>query len=287
MSALLSRIRYRFLLAAGVMPYVLGAAAAHYTSGAVNLSTFLIGLVGVLGALLGVETYNEFFETRSGSDLIFDKDPPSKASPFGFALGSIGFALFVSTGIYLAALAGGLVLILAVYGLLAAVFYVGPPIKWAYRGYGEAIIALAYGPFMTIGAYYIQTSRLDLQPLLISLVPAFLAFAVVLSNEIPGYHGDNLVGKMNLVVRLGQGRAALLHQLSLALAYVTLLLSVLLGAVPVLALTSLLTLPIAIWAIRISSKYYGDPKIFAKSIRGTVVIYTLVLMLLSFIYLYV
>ncbi|TLY11339.1 MAG: prenyltransferase [Thaumarchaeota archaeon] len=134
------------------MPYVLGAAAAQYTSGAISVTIFVIGLMGVLGALLGVETYNEFFETRTGSDMVFESEPPPAKPVSTFVLGSFGFAVFVTTGIYLASLAGALILVIAAYGLQAAIFYVGPPIKWAYRGVGESVIALAYGPFMTIGS---------------------------------------------------------------------------------------------------------------------------------------
>jgi len=282
LSSLLSKVRYRFLLLAGIMPYVLGAAAAQYTSGAISVTIFVIGLMGVLGALLGVETYNEFFETRTGSDMVFESEPPPAKPVSTFVLGSFGFAVFVTTGIYLASLAGALILVIAAYGLQAAIFYVGPPIKWAYRGVGESVIALAYGPFMTIGSYYVQTSRLDTQPILLSLVPAFLVFGVVLSNEIPQYHGDSLVGKMNLVVRMGQRRAARVHQLSIILAYASLLVAFFINALPPLALISLATLPAGIWAIRLSAKYFGSPAEFMKSIQGTVVVYTVMLMLISF-----
>ena len=281
---ILSRIRYRFLLVAGVMPYVLGAAAAHYTFGVLSIDRFVLGLIGVVGSLLGVETYNEFFEMRFGADQVFEFGPPPKIPVSAFVLGTFGFAIFVATGAYLATLAGMLVLALAAYGLMAAVFYVGPPIKWAYRGLGEPVIALAYGPFMTIGAYYIQTASVNPQILLVSLIPTFLIFGVVLSNEIPDYYGDKLVAKMNIAVRLGQRRAAIVHRLVVSLAYVALLLSAILGAIPLLALSSLITLPIAIWTLRVSSKHYEYPAEFIKSIRGTVAIYTLMLIMVSAAY---
>lgn len=264
------------------MPYVLGAADAKYNAGTFSWLWFALGLAGVVGALLGVETYNEYFETRTGSDMVFESERPAPKPFWTFLVGSFGFAVFVGTGVYLASLAGALILVIAAYGLQAAVFYVGPPVKWAYRGVGEAVIALAYGPFMTIGSYYVQVSRLDLQPLLLSLIPAFLVFGVVLSNEIPQYYGDELVGKMNLVVRLGQERAARIHQLSIALAYGSLLAAFLLGAIPVVALISLATLPAGVWAIKVSAKHFHSPLGFMKSIQGTVVVYTLMLILISF-----
>jgi 1,4-dihydroxy-2-naphthoate octaprenyltransferase len=279
-------LRYRFLLIAGLMPYVLGSAAAlYFGGGSFNSLTFLLGLIGAGCALIGVETYNEFFETRSGTDLVFEANP-TRVPSWTFGLGSIAFSTAFLLGIYLATVAGTLILALLAYGFIAAIFYVGPPIKWAYRGFGEVIIALAYGPFMTLGGYYIQTSRLDGPVLLLSLVPGFLTFATVLSNEIPQGIGDGLVGKMNLVVRLGERRTAMLHQLALAFAYLTLVVIAILRIVPPLALTALVTLPLAVWTISTSAKSYEHPKEFIRAIRGTVGIYTLILIILSATFIY-
>ena len=284
MSSLLSRIRYRFLLVAGLMPYFMGAAAAYRDLGGIDPSIFLIGLAGIAGALVGVEGYNEFFEGRSGADLVFmpeNSRPPS----WTVIAGTFGFAVMVSTGLYLSLTVGPLILFLMIYGLLAAVFYVGPPLKWAYRGVGEFVISLAYGPFMTIGAYYIQAASLTEAPIIASLVPAFLTFAVVLSNEVPQFIGDRLVGKMNLVVKFGQERAAKMHATAIIAGYCSLLLAVWINAIPLTSLIALLTIPIAVWTLRISLRSYDKPTEFIKSIRGTVIIYTLVLIIVSISYL--
>ncbi len=86
---------------------------------------------------------------------------------------------------------------------------------------------------------------------------------------------------MNLVVRLGQRSAAKVHQLSIILAYASLLVAFF-NALPPKALISLGTLPAGIWAIRRAAKYFGSPAEFMKSIQGTVVVYTVMLMFISF-----
>lgn len=53
-------------------------------------------------------------------------------------------------------------------------------------------------------------------------------------------------------------------------------------AIPTLALIFLVTLPAGVWAIRTSAKYFGSPSEFMKSIQGTVVVYTVMLMLIFF-----
>src|SRR5437867_11563843 len=114
------------------MPYVLGAAAAQYTSGAISVTIFVIGLMGVLGALLGVETYNEFFETRTGSDMVFESEPAPAKPVSTFVLGSFGFAVFVTPVIYLASLAGALILVIAAHGPQPALLLPGLPIQRAH-----------------------------------------------------------------------------------------------------------------------------------------------------------
>ncbi len=63
------------------------------------------------------------------------------------------------------------ILAFALLGGAAAIFYVAPPIRWAYRGLGELVIALSYGPWMVLGSLYLHTQRLSWQALAVSLVP--------------------------------------------------------------------------------------------------------------------
>ena len=94
---------------------------------------------------------------------------------------------------------------------MAAIFYVAPPIRWAYRGLGELVIALSYGPWMVLGSVYLYTGALSGGALLASLVPGFLIMSLAVVNAIPDFHQDTLVGKRNLVVRVGRRRAVALY----------------------------------------------------------------------------
>jgi 1,4-dihydroxy-2-naphthoate octaprenyltransferase len=48
------------------------------------------------------------------------------------------------------------ILVFAIAGGLAAIFYEAPPIRWSYRGLGELVIALSYGPWMVLGSLYLH-----------------------------------------------------------------------------------------------------------------------------------
>ena len=51
-------------------------------------------------------------------------------------------------------------------------------------------------------------------------MPGFLIMGLAVTNAIPDFHQDRLVGKRNLVVRLGRARAVVLYNALAALALV-------------------------------------------------------------------
>ncbi len=126
-------------------------------------------------------------------------------------LGIAAFAGALAVGIYLTYRGGWPILAFALLGGLAAIFYVAPPIRWAYRGLGETVIALSYGPWMVLGSLYLHTGAVSWGALWASLVPGLLIMALAVVNAIPDYHQDRLVGKRNLVVRLGRRRGVWLY----------------------------------------------------------------------------
>ena len=123
----------------------------------------------------------------------------------------VAFAGALAVGIYLTVRGGWPILAFALLGGIAAIFYVAPPIRWAYRGLGELVIALSYGPWMVLGSLYLHTHAMSWDALFASLVPGCLIMALAVVNAIPDYHQDRLVGKRNLVVRLGRRRGVSLY----------------------------------------------------------------------------
>src|SRR5205814_7710843 len=90
-------------------------------------------------------------------------------------------------------------------------FYVRPPVRWVYRGLGETMIALSYGPWMTLGSLTLHIGRFSWGALAASLVPALLIGSLAIVNAIPDFYQDRLVGKRNLVVRFGRRTGVYLY----------------------------------------------------------------------------
>jgi hypothetical protein len=70
--AVCSLVRYRFFLYAGLLPYLLGAAWAYAMVGRFDATLFFSGLAGVVLAVVGVEAFNEYFDSRMGTDRVFN-----------------------------------------------------------------------------------------------------------------------------------------------------------------------------------------------------------------------
>lgn len=231
-----------------------------------------MGFVGILFALLGVEAFNEYFDSRLGTDRVFELEQ-RPVPGYVFALGLAAFALAFALGCYLAMSRGVMIILFALLGFIIAAFYVGPPLRLAYRGLGELSIFLAYGPLMTLGSYYLQVGRLDDFPLALSLVPGLLVFCVCLANEIPDYFQDRLVGKRNIVVRLGRQKALRLYRAALLGYFLVVAIGVASGFYPRLFLSVFLLVPWVYRGARVARRYYDQPPKFIPAIRMSVALY--------------
>ena len=281
---LLSVVRYRFLLFAGIFPYILGSVIAYQVRGDLNFLYFSIGFVGISLTLVGVEILNEHFDHEKGGDRAFMESKPEVPKHY-LKIGLIVFLLAFFIALYLTAARGWPIILFAFSGALAAIFYVAPPIQWSYRGLGEFMIFLSYGPLMTLGSYYLQAQRLDYAPLLASLVPGFLVLGLALINEIPDYYGDRLVGKKNLVVRMGRKRTVRLYGIITSLCFVVVILGFFFNNFPPLSLLILLTAPLLYRSFSTAREHYDSPNSFLPAIRGTILLYLVVLSLMTVSYL--
>ena len=265
-----SLVRYRFFLYAGLLPYLLGAAWAYAVEGAFDAAVFWSGLGGVVMAVIGVESFNEYFDSQMGTDRVFNPAEEPPMSAWVLWLGVAAFAGALAVGIYLTYRGGWPILAFAVLGGLAAIFYVAPPIRWAYRGLGEAVIALSYGPWMVLGSLYLHTRTLSWGALWASLVPGLLIMALAVVYAIPDYHQDRLVGKRNLVVRLGRQRGVWLYLALAAAGLAVAVAGVVAGVFPIACLAALLALPLLVSSARTALRTYETPRQFVPAIRAIV-----------------
>jgi 1,4-dihydroxy-2-naphthoate octaprenyltransferase len=249
-------------LTAGAMPVLTANALVAHQGFEVDLGVLGVTLLGMIAAQAGVNLVNDYFDDRSG----LDADPEFAHHPFPLgsrviqqgALSRGGVVVFALVCFAVAAVCcfvldrrypGHVVLRIALVGALLGYFYTAPPLRIAYRGAGEPVTFLLFGPLAGAGAYYVQTGLFDGTAILLSTVVGLLAMAILFLHHFPQYEADRRHGKNTPIVRLGPETAGKWVPWLLGAPYVLVLAGVVVRVFPEEMLVFFLTLP---WSIRVS-----------------------------------
>lgn len=255
-------------IALTIVVSLLGAAIVSQTAH-LDLRLWILSAISLVLIHFGTSSLNDYFDFRSGTDNINQTPTPLSGgsrviqegmlSPRALlAGGSLFIAIGSSIGIYLAMLKGWLILALGIIGVFLAVGYVHPKVNLSKRGFGEMAVAVAFGPIMLSGVYYVQTQAIDLNVILIGCLMGLLAGCTLWINEIPDYEADKTTGKTNWVVRLGKKKASYVYVAWLFLIYLFTFILIANNILPKSSLIVLVTFIFAIKASRTALRNYNE-----------------------------
>ena len=256
-------------LTATLVPVLLGIAVAGWNDG-FNWWVALLTVIGGACIHLGLNVANDVFDTTSGADAA-NVNPTqfsggSRVVHYGLmslrtiTLLSAGFyAVGIAIGVVLAATRGWDLLWLGVAGVLLSLFYTAPPLRLVHRGVGEVVVALGFGPIMTLGAYFVQAQEYDLEPLLASLPVGILIALVLYVNEVPDRPADEAAGKRTLPVRLSKEAIVNGYAAAVGLAFAMIVVFAVAGWIVRLALIAVLAAPLAVPVYRALKEFYDQP----------------------------
>jgi 1,4-dihydroxy-2-naphthoate octaprenyltransferase len=262
---------------------MLGGAIVFHKTGKLDWGLWVLCTMSLISIHFGTSSLNDYFDYLSGCDNI-NLTPTSLSggsrviqegalSPKALlAAGTIFVGLGSIIGTYLAFLKGWLVLVLGIAGVFFAVGYVHPKVNLSKRGLGELAVAIAFGPLMLSGVYYVQTQAIDLNILAIGTVMGALAGCVLWINEIPDYEADKTTGKTNWVVRLGKKNAASTYVVLLNLIYLSMVILIIKGILPKSSWIALPTYLLALRAQLIALKNYNTVQKFLPANAYTIAI---------------
>jgi 1,4-dihydroxy-2-naphthoate octaprenyltransferase len=278
------------------MPGILGGMIAWTIDGKFLPGYFLLVILGLLLNHIALNMTDDYYDFRHLVD-VFATDGKNPYTG-GSGLLSSGliqpqkmrnvfvtfYLIAIAIGVFLGMMRGPFILLLLAIGFFCAYFYTAPPIRFGYRGLGEAAQLLCFGPGIGIGAYYVQTQRISWEAFWGTLPFGIMLFSMITINEIPDYDEDRKGGKLNLVARFGRETGVWLFILSLFSAYGAIIAGVTLGRIPVLGLISLLTLPIAYKTISILKAFYQEPIKMAPANLGMICThnFTAILLILAY-----
>jgi len=257
--------------AAAILPVLLGTAAAYWERVEIHLFYFLLALVGTVSLHGGTNILNDYFDYRSGNDLLYreQKNPPfDGGSPFliqgilapaaVYRAGILLLGAGAVIGVLLAYQRGWPILILGLLGVFSSYFYVEPRLNLAGRGLGEFAVGLCFGPLSVCGAYFVQAQRFATSPLIASLPLGLLIVNVLFLNQFPDLEADRDVGKTHWVVRLGREKALRVFLFSSLSVYLLIAWGAAVALLPPLSLLALLTLPLSLRVLGLVRRHYSD-----------------------------
>lgn len=237
----------------------------------------VLTLIGVLCLHASANTFNDYFDYKSGIDIVTTPTPfsggsrvlpkkelkPESVLKLASGLLAIGSAI----GVYFTFRYGWVIMTLLLISAISIYFYSTKLASW---GLGELFVGLNFGPLLSMGVYYVQARTISLEPILIGIVLGILTAGVLYINQFPDYDADKSRGRYHIIVRLGKERATKGFKVLIFSAYALIILGVITQITPFITLIGLATLPLAIKASKILDENYNSPMALIPGMASTI-----------------
>jgi 1,4-dihydroxy-2-naphthoate octaprenyltransferase len=235
-----------------IAPVVLGVASA-ILAGAWNLGLAILALVVALALQIGVNFANDYSDGIRGTDDV--RVGPARLTGSGRVKPElvkraawIAFALAGVAGIIVVVVsAQWALLLIGAAAIAAAWFYTGGASPYGYRGLGEIVVFVFFGPVATVGTAWLLIGSIPVESWLTGSAAGFFASAVLLVNNIRDIDQDRLAHKRTLAVWLGPVASKVLLIVLLVLPYVIVgVLSLVFVWAPLVLLTGIITIVVIV-----------------------------------------
>ncbi|MCX6007614.1 MAG: prenyltransferase [Chloroflexi bacterium] len=277
--------RPQFLLLAVVLG-ILGTCMAWY-DGTFSIGNAILAGIGLVLAHASCNALNDYFDYKSGVDKATTVTPFSGGSGLikqglltsreVFWFGMICLLIDVPIGLYFCITRGWLLLPLILVAAICVIFYSPVILKWYWPEWSPG---LGLGILPVLGMYFSQTGAYTWHALIASIPAGLLVHNLLLLNEFPDIEADKVGHRKTLPITLGRRGAAIFYTTFTILVYVWIVGAVALKAIPVFTLLGLLTIPLAIKAIR-GSFHSEDPAKLMPAMASNVLVVLLTLFLMA------
>ncbi|MCB2411558.1 1,4-dihydroxy-2-naphthoate polyprenyltransferase [Demequina sp. TTPB684] len=192
-------------------PVLVGSAAAG-ALGSFRPLLALLALVVGLALQIASNYANDYADGVRGTDV--NRVGPSRLVASGRARPSaVKRAAYVASGVgglagvELCALSGQWwLLAVGAVAVVAAWAYTASSNPYGYRGWGEAVVWVFFGPVAVLGTMVTQAGTVTWWAVIASASVGLYAVALLMVNNIRDVEGDALAGKRTVAVRLGERR---------------------------------------------------------------------------------
>lgn len=235
-------------LTAAVAPVVVGSALAAADT-VFRWDAFVVILFAALAIQVGVNFANDLADAARGADTE-DRIGPQRAVASGLLTPgqmkwgiAVAFGLAAIAGIYLAWLAGWVIIAIGVASIVAALAYTGGPFPYGYYGLGELFVFVFFGLVATVGTRYVYDRSAPEDAWWCGVAMGLLAAAILVANNVRDLETDRAAGKRTLAVLLGGATSRWMFAAMVAGAFLTVAAGVIAGVLPAWALLALAAIP--------------------------------------------
>jgi 1,4-dihydroxy-2-naphthoate octaprenyltransferase len=264
------RLKYWFLetrpqfLTLTIVLAFLGTVIAWYYD-YFHLGRALLAGIGLLLAHISVNTLNDYFDYRSGIDLVTKRTPFSGGSGILPAklltprqvlwLGLGSLILAVPIGIYFIVVSGWQLLPLLLVAAFFIVLYCPLILK---RPWPEWAAGAGLGTLPILGMAFVQMGSYTWETVIAAIPSGFLVHNLLLLNEFPDAEADRQAKRKTMVITSGKKGAGIFYSAVAIAVYIWIIAWSLAGYMPLWTLLALITLPLTIRAIN-GALHCDDP----------------------------
>jgi 1,4-dihydroxy-2-naphthoate octaprenyltransferase len=205
-------------LLAMVAPLVISTAVAIIVTGGFDRLGLLFAAVVGFSIHISMNIYNDIYDTKQGCDTlesgqsvfsggsaVIVKYPELEGRMFAIAraglvvgfLGTLGLLYISERELW------PLFIFLYLAAAFLSKYYTAKPFKFAYRGLGEIVVWLGFGPFAIL--LYAAAQGIPFHPMIVSIMPITGLSTLIFAwgGEMVDMPYDRKAGKRGLVLRLG------------------------------------------------------------------------------------
>jgi 1,4-dihydroxy-2-naphthoate octaprenyltransferase len=167
----------------------------------------------------------------------------------------------IAIGIFIFLQRDAVILYITAIAAILGFSYSGKPLKLSYRGLGELVIGLVFGPLLMCGVYYAACGSLDGSIIFISGSVGLLVVNIVYSHSIMDYEADKLCGKMTFAGLLKSKKLMIIVLFIILLtAFAMVVVGVIFGFLSMPYLLVLLSLHLAVSQFYMMLKFIKNPQ---------------------------
>ena len=257
---------------ASISPVLVGSALAA-DHGVFRWDAFIVILVAAIAIQVAVNFANDVADAAKGADTE-ERLGPKRAvasgliSPKTMWRGiAVALAVAVLCGLYLAWLAGSVIIAIGVFSVLAAFGYTNGPYPYGYRGFGELFVFVFFGLVATVGTRYVFDRTAPPGAWVLAISMGLFAAAILVANNVRDAETDAAAGKRTLAVLLGSTASRRLYAAMIVVAFAMVPVGVIGGWLPLPTLLALAVVPVAIRPLKLMASAPPGPQLVAVLVR--------------------